>query len=306
MRIGVDLGGTKIEAIVLGEDGNELARMRVPTPQGDYTATIKAVGQLIRELAHQTNLDDDNPVGIGIPGTVSPHTGLIKNANSVCLIGEALDKDLEEELQRPVRLSNDADCFAVSESADGAGANAEIVFGVILGTGVGGGITFKSKRLSGPNAIAGEWGHMPMPWPQLLDGGEDERPGPVCYCGLNGCIETFLSGPGMEHDHKLCTGHQRSTYDIVSGAKDGNIQCEQTLQRYEHRLARGLANVINLIDPTTVVLGGGMSNLDRLYSNVPTLWDQWVFSDHCDTVLKKNAHGDSSGVRGAAWLWDSD
>lgn len=306
MRLGVDLGGTKIEAIALGQGGSELARERIATPQGSYRATVKAVGQLIGDLVRDLDIADDNPVGVGIPGTVSPHTGLIKNANSVCLIGEALDKDLADMLKRPVRLSNDADCFTVSESTDGAGVNARIVFGVILGTGVGGGITFDSNLISGPNAIAGEWGHMPMPWPQQLAGGKDERPGPACYCGHHGCIETFLSGPGMEYDHELCTGHKLTTYEILSKAGNGDTACELTLQRYDHRLARGLANVINLIDPEIVVLGGGMSNLDRLYQNVAGLWDQWVFSDHCDTKLKKNVHGDSSGVRGAAWLWDND
>ncbi len=306
MRIGVDLGGTKIEAIVLSDDGLELVRERISTPQGNYEETIKSVGHLVRKIALQTNLPETTPVGVGIPGAVSPHTGLIKNANSVCLIGHALDKDLQLELHRPVKLSNDANCFAISESTDGAGAGANIVFGVILGTGVGGGIVHNQQLLSGPNAIAGEWGHMPLPWPQHLPGGIDERPGPECYCGQHGCIETFLSGPGLEDDHHRSTGQKLTTYEILSNAARGDAGCELTLERYDQRLARGLSNVINLIDPDVIVLGGGLSNLERLYTNVPRLWDQWVFSDHCSTVLKKNMHGDSSGVRGAAWLWNGN
>ncbi len=306
LRIGVDLGGTKIEAIVLADDGQEVCRERVATPQGDYQGTVKTIGALVNELTRQSGSPKKTPVGVGIPGTLSPQSGLVKNANSTCLIGRPLDKDLEAELNRPVKLANDADCFTISESTDGAGAGAAIVFGVILGTGVGGGISINGTGISGPNAITGEWGHVPMPWPQTLEGGEDERPGINCYCGLHSCIETYLSGPGMVRDHKRCSGQQLTTYEILSQAESGNRECELTLSRYEHRLARGLANVINILDPNVIVLGGGMSNIERLYRNVPPLWNDWLFSDQCETVLKKNHHGDSSGVRGAAWLWNSD
>lgn len=298
MRIGIDLGGTKIEGIALDDQGVERARIRIPTPQGDYPGTVKAVADLVRQLDDNGNAS----IGVGIPGTISPATGLVKNANSVCLIGQALDKDLEETIGRPVRLANDANCFTVSEAHDGAAQGAHVAFGVIIGTGVGGGIAIDGRAVVGANAIAGEWGHNPLPWPQVLDG-RDERPGPACYCGLNGCIETFLSGPGLTRDFLAHTGEDLTGEAIARRAQDGDAAADAALKRYEHRLARALASIINVLDPDVIVLGGGLSNIERLYTNVPKLWDAWVFSDHVDTRLVKNAFGDSSGVRGAAWLW---
>jgi len=296
MRIGIDLGGTKIEGIALDSHGLEIARRRIPTPERDYAATVDAVCTLVQEL--ETDTDQQGSIGIGIPGTLSPVTGLIKNANSTCLIGHTLDTDLQHRLDRPIRLANDANCFAVSEATDGAGADASMVFGVILGTGVGGGLAINGSAHTGINAIGGEWGHNPLPWPF-----GDERPGPPCYCGKSGCIETFLSGPGLQQDHADETGEQLDTQEIVSRADNGDDAAEQTLVRYEERLARALATVINILDPDMIVLGGGLSNMERLYDSVPRLWQNWVFSDHTETSLKKNKHGDSSGVRGAAWLW---
>ncbi|OFX14515.1 MAG: transcriptional regulator [Alphaproteobacteria bacterium RIFOXYD12_FULL_60_8] len=293
MRLGVDLGGTKIEVIALSDEGRVLARERTPTPRGDYAATLKAVRDLV--LGVESRLGATGTLGVGIPGTVSPASGLIKNANSTWIIGHPLDKDLEALLQRPVKLANDADCFALSEAVDGAGQGADVVFGVILGTGVGGGVVAHGRLLSGPNAIAGEWGHNPLPWPE-----DDERPGPACYCGKHGCIETFLSGPGLALDFTKVTGQETSTFDIALGQTP---EARAALRRYEVRLAKALATVINVIDPGVIVLGGGMSNLEPLYTNVPPLLGQWVFSDRVDTRISKAHHGDSSGVRGAAWLW---
>jgi fructokinase len=290
MRIGIDLGGTKIEAVVLDDSGREVARKRTPTPQGDYARTVAAVASLVSDL--ETGLKSEATVGIGIPGAPSRVTGLIKNANSTCLIGHPLKQDLEKALGREVRLENDANCFALSEAVDGAGKGASVVFGVILGTGVGGGIVVDGKLLVGPNAIAGEWGHNPLPLPR----GED-LPLPACYCGRSGCIEAYLSGPALARDHKQATGEDLSPERIVSG---GN---EQTLARYAERLARALASVINILDPDVIVLGGGMSNVVRLYADVPKLWGRYVFSDHVATRLAPPLHGDASGVRGAAWLW---
>lgn len=296
MRIGIDLGGTKIEGVVLDPAGKELARLRVQTPHGDYAGTLIALKGLVRELEKTAGLSGKPaPVGVGIPGTLSPATGLIKNANSVCLIGTPLDRDLERELERPVRLANDANCFAVSEATDGAGAGHKVVFGVILGTGVGGGLAINGHIIGGANGIAGEWGHNPLPWPE-----DAERPGPECYCGLRGCIETFLSGPGLAYDFHLETGQQRDAIDIASL---NTPEARRVLERYDHRLARALAHVINILDPDVIVLGGGLSNMPRLYENVPRLWQRWVFSDTVETRLVANRHGDSSGVRGAAWLW---
>ena len=297
MRIGIDLGGTKIEAILLDADGQERARIRQATPQGDYHGTIQTIIELVAEL--ETGLTETATVGIGIPGALSPATGLIKSSNSVCLIGHPLDKDIETALGRPVRLTNDANCFAVSEAQDGAGQGCDVVFGVILGTGVGGGIALNGHALTGPNAIAGEWGHNPLPWPQVL-GDQDERPGPKCYCGQYGCVETFLSGPGLSLDH----GQNLKAEYIIERAAKGDETALAALARYEHRLARALATVINLLDPDVIVLGGGLSNIDRLYTNVVKIWEPWIFSDSVTTKLLKNKHGDSSGVRGAAWLWD--
>jgi fructokinase len=285
MRIGVDLGGTKIEAIAL-DGAREVRRRRIATPRGDYEGTIAAVAGLVREMG-------EGSVGVGIPGAISPATGRVKNANSTWLIGRRLKEDLEQALQRPVRIENDANCFALSEAADGAGKGARVVFGVILGTGVGGGIVVDGRVLKGPNAIAGEWGHNPLPAP-----GPTDLPLPACYCGRAGCIETYLCGPALAREHLALTGKNVLPETIVS-------QGGEALRRYEERLARGLASVINLLDPDVIVLGGGMSNAARLYTEVPRLWSKHVFSDHVATRLVRNTHGDSSGVRGAAWLWDT-
>jgi fructokinase len=298
LRIGVDLGGTKIEAAALApEDGRILLRRRVPTPREDYDATIEAIGALVEGV--EADLKAQGTVGIGMPGAISPATGRVKNANSVWLNGRPLAQDLERRLAREVRLANDANCFALSEAHDGAAAGAAVVFGVILGTGVGGGLVAFGRAWGGPNAIGGEWGHNPLPWPKA-----EELPGPDCYCGLRGCIETFLSGPGMTADHASATGERRSPVEIEASARAGDAAAEATLARYEDRLARGLASIINIVDPDVIVLGGGLSNLDRLYRNVPAQWTRYVFSDRVDTRLAAPVHGDSSGVRGAAWLWN--
>jgi fructokinase len=299
-RIGVDLGGTKIEAVALAGDGRELARRRVPTPPGDYHATVLAIRDLVAEVeaAVTANGGRVSGVGIGIPGAISPATGLIKNANSTWLIGRPLDRDLVAALDRPVRLANDADCFAISEAIDGAAAGAETVFGVIIGTGVGGGVVVRKQLVRGPNAIAGEWGHNPLPRPR-----EGEQPGPPCYCGRRGCTETFLSGPGFARDYRAATGRDLDAPAIVARAQAGEEAAASALARYEDRLARGLAVVINLLDPHVIVLGGGMSRIARLYESIPRLWGAHVFSDRVDTRLVPPKHGDSSGVRGAAWLW---
>lgn len=295
VRIGIDLGGTKIEAIALGQDGAVLTRQRVDTPAGDYRATLDAMAGLVQAL--ETGLGRPGSVGVGIPGALSPASGLVKNANSTCLIGRPLQQDLEQLLKRPIRLANDANCFAVSEACDGAGEGAAVVFGAILGTGCGGGIVVDGRPLSGPNAIAGEWGHNPLPWPS----GEEQLS--ECYCGRSGCIETWVSGPGMARDHARRSGQALTAKAIAERAQQGDPQALETLSLYEDRLARGLASVINLLDPDVIVLGGGMSNIARLYENVPRLWSQYVFSDRVDTRLLPHRHGDSSGVRGAAWLW---
>ena len=285
LRIGLDIGGTKIEALALDAAGREVFRERVPSPRGDYAATISAVRSLVSEIG-------EGSVGIGIPGALSHLTGLVKNANSTWLIGKPLKQDLEKALGRPVRLENDANCFALSEATDGAGKGKPVVFGVILGTGVGGGIVVNGKVLTGKNAIAGEWGHNPLPLP-----GAEDLPLPPCYCGRSGCIETYLSGPGLARDHEARTGRRLSPEEIVSLG-------DQSLERYMERLARALGSVINVLDPDVIVLGGGMSNAGRLYTDVPRLWTRYVFSDHVATRLAPPVHGDSSGVRGAAWLWD--
>lgn len=297
MRLGVDLGGTKIEVAALDDQGSELLRRRTPTPRSDYPATVAAIAALVAEAEEALGLRGS--VGIGIPGSESPATGLIRNANSTCLNGRPLRQDLEAALGRPVRLMNDADCFALSEASDGAAARAAVVFGVILGTGVGGGIVVHGRALAGANAIAGEWGHNPLPLP-----GPEDLPLPPCYCGRAGCIETYLSGPALAADHAARSGQTLAPDDIAARAAAGDPVCEATLGRYEARLARALAGVINLIDPEVVVLGGGLSNLSRLYANVPRLWGEHIFSDCVRTRLVPPRHGDSSGVRGAARLWD--
>ncbi len=293
-RIGIDLGGTKIEAIVLARDGRTLFRQRVPTPVGDYTGTVRAVADLARAAASAAG--GTPSVGVGIPGAVSPATGLVKNANSVCLIGHPLAQDLSAAIGQDVRVANDADCFALSEAADGAGANTPIVFGVILGTGVGGGLVINQQVVRGPNAITGEWGHNPLPWPRA-----DELPGPKCYCGLHGCIETFLCGGALARDYAQRSGVSLSAAEIA-GAR-GDAAAVAALDRYIDRLARATATVINIIDPHVIVLGGGLSKIERLYEAVPVLWPDYVLSDTIATRLVPPRHGDSSGVRGAAWLW---
>ena len=297
LRIGIDVGGTKIEAIGLDERGEALARLRLPTPRGDYAATLEAIVGLVRDL--EAAAGRRGSVGIGMPGAISTATNLVKNANSIWLNGRPLAADLGELLGRPLRFANDANCFALSEAIDGAAAGASVVFGVILGTGTGGGIVVDGRVLTGRNAIAGEWGHNPLPWPR-----ENEAPGPPCYCGRSGCIETFLSGPGLSADHERVTGQKRAPEEIVAAAAKGDERAEATLSRHEERLARSLASVINILDPDVIVLGGGLSNLTRLYANAPRLWGKFVFSDRVDTRLAPPKHGDSSGVRGAALLWE--
>ncbi len=295
MKIGIDLGGTKTEIAAYDARGAELLRRREPTPSGDYAATLALIAKLVRDA--EQHIGTIATIGIGTPGALSPSTGLMRNSNSTCLNQRPFKTDVERVLAREVRLANDANCFALSEATDGAAAGAASVFGVILGTGVGGGIVINGRVIDGPNAIAGEWGHNPLPWPA-----DDERPGAPCYCGKHGCIETFLSGPGLARDHARHTGAALGAEAIVerSGSDEA---AARTLQRYENRLARALASVINLLDPKVIVLGGGLSNIERLYQNIPALWGKWVFSDTVRTRLVRNAQGDSSGVRGAAWLW---
>jgi fructokinase len=310
LRIGIDLGGTKIEGIAL-DGSRELARARVDTPRGDYDATLTAIVDVVYTLQqripdpprlHSGQAGSRIPaVGVGIPGTISSSTGLVKNANSTWLIGRPLQPDLEARLRRPVRVANDANCFAVSEAADGAAAGAEVVFGVIAGTGVGGGLVVNGHVVTGANGIAGEWGHNALPWPD-----EDDRESPLCYCGKRGCIETFLSGPALAADHERATGVRLPPPEIVAAATRGDRVAEATLKRYERRMARALASVINVVDPDVIVLGGGMSNIARLYASVPGLWSAFVFACGGDVVRTRfvpAGHGDSSGVRGAAWLW---
>jgi fructokinase len=298
MRLGIDLGGTKIEAIAL-DAGTPDIRRRVPTPR-DYAGTLDAISRLAAELEAETGRAGS--VGVGIPGVVSRATGLVKNANSTWLIGRPLPADLETRLGRPVRVANDANCFTLSEAIDGAGQGFETVFGVILGTGVGGGIAIRQCIHDGPNQIAGEWGHNPLPW--MTD--EERATAPECYCGKLGCVETFLSGPGFERDHALLSGASRSSREIVRAASAGDPDAVRALERYADRLARALAAVVNLLDPDAIVLGGGMSNLPDLPSAVSALLPRYVFSDTVLTKVLLNVHGDSSGVRGAAWLWPSD
>jgi fructokinase len=303
-RIGIDLGGTKIEGVAIDTAGTLLARERVATPRDRYDETIAAVVALVGRL--ERDVRARAAVGVGMPGAVSPATGLIKNANSTWLNGRRFGDDLGAALGRPVRVANDADCFALSEATDGAAAGAPTVFGVILGTGTGGGVVVHQRLVSGPNAVAGEWGHNPLPWPR-----DDERPGPACYCGRSGCIETFLSGPAVAKEYAAAAGLDRTaTPDaaaIAARAAAGEALAGTVMARYEDRLARGLATIINVLDPHVIVLGGGLSNLARLYENVPGRWPTLVFGDrHVATRLVPAKHGDSSGVRGAAWLWTAE
>jgi fructokinase len=317
MRIGIDLGGTKIEGIALDDRGRVRLRRRVASPRGDYGKTLNAIADLVGAIERETGVR--GTVGVGIPGTISSATGLVKNANSTWLIGRPLGDDLPRLLDRPVRFANDANCFALSEAVDGAGSGAGIVFGVIIGTGTGGGVVVRGCVIEGANGIGGEWGHNPLPAP--LD---DERPGPACYCGRSGCIETFLSGPGLVRDYADARrrqdaggaeansdaaprdnpGDMFTARDVAARAAAGEPAASACLARYEDRMARALATVINVVDPDVIVLGGGLSNIDRLYGSVPRIWTRYIFSDIVATRLVRARHGDSSGVRGAAWLWE--
>ena len=296
MLIGIDWGGTKIEAVALAPEGDVLARRRAGTPQGDYEGCVTTIAELVGAIERETG--ETGSVGIGIPGAISPHTGFVMNANSTWNIGRPLDRDLATALGRPVRVENDANCFAVSEAVDGAAAGHSIVWGVILGTGAGSGIAIDGKAIGGRNRIAGEWGHNPLPWPK-----DDERPGPVCFCGRCGCIETFVSGTGIARDHRERTGEAILAAEIVDGMRMGQVAARETYDLYLDRLARGLAHVVNILDPDAIVLGGGMSNVDELYGDLPRCIEPYVFSDLFTTPVLKHRHGDASGVRGAAWLW---
>ncbi|SIN77720.1 N-acetylglucosamine kinase [Sulfurivirga caldicuralii] len=294
LHLGIDLGGTKTELIALNAQGRELYRERRPTPQGDYAATVANIVAMVRDA--EVSLGEQGTLGLGIPGALSRRTGRVKNANSTWLIGEDLQGDLERDLARPVRIENDANCFALSEATDGGGAGAESVFGVIIGTGCGGGLVYRGQIITGINAIGGEWGHNPLPWAAL----EDE-PMP-CYCGQQGCIETFLSGPGMARHFERTSGQALTAKEIAARARQGDAPAQAHLERYATWLAKGLASVINVFDPAVIVLGGGLSNIPMLYARVPQLWARWVFSDSVETRLVPPQYGDSSGVRGAAWL----
>jgi len=296
MYIGVDLGGTKIEAIALSKDGAELCRVRVPTPQDDYQAGIKAICRLILDVEKQVG--QWGSIGIGIPGAISPATGLVKNANSTWLIGQRLDQDIAHALKREVRVANDANCFAISEAIDGAGANYNCVFTVILGTGCGGGIAVGQKVITGRHRISGEWGHNPLPWPT-----PDELPGNPCYCGKQGCIETYISGSSIAREHAKTTGETINLEKIITQMRSGDPAAKFTYDQFINRVARGLALVVNILDPDVIVLGGGVSNVNEIYTDLPGELSKWVFSDVFDTPIRRAEHGDSSGVRGAAWLW---
>ena len=302
MRIGIDLGGTKTEVIALAKDGRELYRHRLPTPKNDYQATIDTIVKLVAQAEEATG--QNGTVGIGIPGSVSPYTRVVKNANSTWLNGQPFDRDLQQALKREVRLANDANCLAVSEAIDGAAAGAQIVFAVIIGTGCGAGIAIQGRSLIGGNGTAGEWGHNPLPW---MDD-EELRIGEqiTCYCGKQGCIETFVSGTGFSVDFQRLSGEYLSGHEIIKRAKQRDTLAEQAIYRYETRLAKALAHIVNILDPDVIVLGGGMSNVDRLYQTIPQLIKPWVFGGECETPIRQAMHGDSSGVRGAAWLWPLD
>ncbi|HEX7026963.1 MAG TPA: ROK family protein [Gammaproteobacteria bacterium] len=299
MRIGIDLGGTKIEGISLDENGGVLARRRIDTPRGEYRGILDAIAGLVRQLEDEAG--ESATVGIGTPGALSPATGLLRNSNSTELNGHPIKADLEALLSREIRIENDANCFALSEATDGAAAGAGVVFGAIIGTGTGAGIVVHNRVLTGFNAIGGEWGHNPLPWPR-----EDELPGAACYCDRHGCIETFISGPGLSRDYAGLTGNTVTAQEVVRRSEQGENIAEIAMRRYEDRMARSLAHIINILDPEVIVLGGGMSNVSRLYRTVPALWGQYIFSDVVKTRLTPPKHGDASGVRGAAWLWEPD
>ncbi len=298
-RIGVDLGGTKIEAAAIGPDGKIAARQRIVSPRDDYRASVDAITKLVKSVENE--IDARGSVGVAIPGTISPASGLVKNANSTWLIGHAFDADLATALERPVRMANDANCFALSEAVDGAAAGAGVVFGVIIGTGAGGGVVINQRVIEGANAIAGEWGHNPLPWPD-----QSEWPGPTCYCGQQGCIETYISGTGLARDHLEVTGQAISAIEIAANMTAGDARAEASFARYEGRLARALASVVNILDPDAIVLGGGVSNVERIYQNVPPMISRYTFSDEIKLTFKRHVHGDSGGVRGAAWLWPKE
>jgi fructokinase len=299
IRIGIDLGGTKIEVLAIDRDGKELARHRVATPRHDYEGSIKLMADLVTQLERETGRS--GTVGVAIPGSISSVTGLIKNANSVWLNGKPLDQDLSAAMGREVRCVNDANCLAVSEATDGAGAGAAVVFAAILGTGCGSGIAFHGRAHNGPNGIAGEWGHNPLPWPTA-----DEYPGPACYCGKHGCLETWISGSGLEADYERMTATKLKGPEILALSEKGDAQAEAALRRYESRLTRGLAHVINVLDPDVIVLGGGMSRIERLYPALNARLKDYVFGKEFATPIRPALHGDSSGIRGAAWLWPKD
>jgi len=296
MRIGIDLGGTKIEALAIDENGEELTRHRVNTPRNDYNGTIAAIVELVHLLESATG--KTGSVGAGIPGSISEKTGLVKNANSTWLNGRALDKDLSAALGREVRIANDANCLAVSEATDGAAAGKHVVFGVILGTGCGGGVAIDGRVHAGPNGTGGEWGHNPLPWPK-----PEENPGPLCYCGKRGCMEMWVSGTGLALDYKQTTGNQRTAREIIAAFEAGEKDALDVVDRLEDRLARGLATVINILDPDVFVLGGGLSLAEHLYESLPKRLPNYVFGGEVDTPILQAKFGDSSGVRGAAWLW---
>ncbi|HEX2029712.1 MAG TPA: ROK family protein [Nitriliruptorales bacterium] len=299
MRIGIDLGGTKTAGVALADDGSELARHRVESPRHDYDATIATVVDLVRRLEGDTG--QRGTVGVGMPGTLSPLTGRVKNANSVWLNGHRFDRDLGEALGREVRCANDANCLALSEAVDGAAAGHHVVFAAILGTGTGAGVVVDGSVLSGRNGVTGEWGHNPLPWAR-----DDEQPGPACYCGRRGCIETWLSGPGLQRDHRAATGEQLPAEEIAARAQAYDIGADATLHRYVDRLTRALAHVVNVLDPDVIVLGGGLSNIERLQREVPLRLPARVFGGEATAPVRRAAHGDASGVRGAARLWPSD
>jgi fructokinase len=297
MRIGVDLGGTKTEALALDDSGQELRRVRVATPQQDYSGTVRTIATLVEDL--ERDLGARGTVGVGVPGTVIAATGLVKNANSTWLNGQPLQRDLSDALSREVRCANDANCFAISEATDGAAVGAGVVFGVILGTGCGGGVVVRGATVTGPNGLAGEWGHTALPWPSA-----EEWPGPQCYCGRRGCLETWISGPAFERDFQRVTGRSLQSAEIVAAAASGDHEAEAALVRLEDRIARGLSTVVDIIDPDIIVLGGGLSRIDRLYNGgVATRLRDYGFGGGVETPIRRNLHGDSSGVRGAAWLW---
>jgi fructokinase len=297
MRIGVDLGGTKTEALALDDSGHELRRVRVPTPQQDYLGTVRTIAALVQGLERE--IGARGTVGVGIPGTITAATGLVKNANSTWLNGQPLQRDLSDALSREVRCANDANCFAISEATDGVAVGPEVVFGVILGTGCGGGIVVRGALLTGPNGLTGEWGHTALPWPNA-----DEWPGPQCYCGRRGCLETWISGPAFERDFERATGRSLRGSEIVSASAAGDAEADVALERLEDRIARGLSTVVDIVDPDVIVLGGGLSRIDRLYSgNISARLRDYGFGGGVETPIRRNLHGDSSGVRGAAWLW---